>query len=73
MYLYQVAPIGSKPVNNCQVFAKNLISAMGSWNAELEKWLMQDAGRLMNGFDNIVKVATGATNLSARIQNLIHG
>ena len=73
MYLYQVAPIGTKPTNNCQVFARNLIMAMGAWNGELEKWLMQDAGRLMAGFDNIVKVATNATNLSARIQNLIHG
>ena len=73
MYLYQVAPIGTKPTNNCQVFAKNLISAMGAWNGELEKWLMQDAGRLMAGFENIVKSATNLTNLSARIQNLIHG
>ena len=73
MYLYQVAPIGSKPTNNCQVFAKNLISGMGLWNGELEKWLMQDAGRLMAGFDHLTKAATSATNLSARIQNLIHG
>jgi len=73
MYLYQVAPIGTKPTNNCQVFARNLIMAMGLWNSNLDKWLMQDAGRLFKGFENLAKTATTTTNLSARIQNIIHG
>lgn len=73
MFLYQVAPIGEKPTNNCQVFAANILRSMGLYSREVEKWLMQDAGKLIQGIPGIAEKATAVTNFASRLNTFIHG
>jgi hypothetical protein len=57
---------------NCQYFARAILKACGSWNAELEKFVMQDAAKVIEGmpwFQKVGRAITDAANVADVVMN----
>src|SRR5665647_1927347 len=52
---------------NCQYFARAVLKACGAWNGELDKFVMQDAAKAIEGlpwFQRVARRLTDAANIA---------
>jgi hypothetical protein len=60
--------------NNCQMFIDSLLTHSGLNTPELKKFILQDAGKILEGMPFYMKdVARGLTNLGAQFNRIIYG
>ena len=60
--------------NNCQMFIDSLLTYSGLNTPELKKFILQDAGKILEGMPFYMKdLTTGITNLGAQFNRIVYG
>jgi len=67
MYLYDARN------NNCQWFVRNLLKGQRTWTSTIEKFVMQDGEKLVEGLESLGDNAKSVTDFAARVNIILNG